>query len=708
MPIVKEQAENYPETVTGEAKDDDKILRVACERFKQCLDAESIIRAAALEDLFFFNGQQWLESILKDRADDRRPALTINKMPTFANQVINDMRQNRPAIKIRPVDTVTDPDTAEVVDGMIRAIMHNGDSKSAIDTGSFYQVVSGRGYLRIVTDYCDEKSFDQEIKLDRIENPFSVYFPIHLIKNSDYSDAPYCFVRERMSKEEFKLKYPDSKTANYAEQGAGDPNWETSDSVYLAEYFDVEQESQILYLLKDGTTTTEKPKNKALIANQRKSIKKTVKWYLMTEFDVLDRAEWPSKWIPIIPVLGQELNINGKKDYVSLIRHAKDPQRMYNYWNTSYTEQVALQPKAPWLVAEGQIENYKQTWQTANSKNHAVLVYTPTSLMGQAVPAPQRMAPPQAGNSLFQGIELAGEQLKEVTGIYDASLGSKGNETSGRAIVARQRQGDTSNFHFIDNQAGSVRHIGRILVDLIPEIYDAPRAIRVLGEDMTEKIVNIHQFHPDNKNPNKIYDLSVGKYDVVVDIGPSYETKRTETAQNLLNVIQSLPQIGQVTGDIIMRQLDFPLADEAALRIKNFINATTPGVIPPDDEAGGKPTVQEMQTIIQDLQKVTQAHQMTMQENGQLKQMIGSIQAQLKDKQDEISAKLHDTIVKSQTEIAKAQIALKQEQMRQAPKMAGAMIDNAIKLHSVGSQEFQAVNYPAINNNQGNQSPEQK
>ena len=679
------KADNYPEVVTGELSGDAKILAVAKERFKQCTDATAMIRATAIEDLFFFSGQQWLESILKDRTDDRRPCLTLNKIPTFCNQVINDMRQNRPSIKIRPVDNVTDPDTAEVVDGLVRNILSNGDSKTAFDTAAFYQVANGFGYFRVVTDYVSDDGFEQEVRIERIENPFAVYFPIHLIKNADYSDAPYCFVRTRISKEDFKLKYPDSVTANYIEQGTGDPNWDTPDSIYLAEYFSVEQEIKTLYLLIDGSTTLEKPKDKNLTVNSREVVVKNVKWYLMTEYDILDRKDWPSKWIPIIPALGQELNVNGKKEYISLVRNAKDPQRAYNYWNTAFTEQVALAPKAPFVAAEGQIEGYEKQWQSANTKNHAILLYKPVSHQGQLVGAPQRVAPPQAGNSIVEGISLASEQLKETTGIYDASLGSKGNETSGRAIVARQRQGDTSNFHFVDNMSRAIKHLGRILVDLIPQIYDTDRAIRILGEDMTERVVNIGKYHPDKDG--KLYDLSVGKYDVVVDVGPSYETKRTETAQNLLNVIQALPQIGQVMADILMRQLDFPLADEAAKRIKNYINATTPGVIPPDDEAGGEPTVEEMQGIIQDLQKVTQAHQMSMQENQQLKQLIGNMQNELKDKKDALASKLQETIIRSQTEMEKAKIDLMKEGMKQAPLHARAIVDNAQKLHLIGQPE---------------------
>ena len=326
------KAEDYPNDKIGAVNGDDKILAIAKERFSQCLNSTDIIRAEALEDVMFVNNKQWLESLLKDRADDRRPALTINKLPAFISQVTNDMRQNRPAIKIRATDNQY-KETADVIDGLVRSIIHNGDSKTAIDTAAYYQVVCGFGYIRVITRYVDDDSFDQEICLKRIDNPFAVYFPVHLCQELDFSDAPYCFIRSKMSKEEFKEKYPNSTTSSYDKQGAGDPNWMGEDYIYVAEYFEVEKSMEKLYLLSDGTTTDKKPDKKSglTVEKERDVEERKVTWRLMSEFDVLDEKEWPSKYLPIVPALGQEINENGKKSFVSLTRNSKDPQRMYNF-----------------------------------------------------------------------------------------------------------------------------------------------------------------------------------------------------------------------------------------------------------------------------------------------------------------------------------------------------------------------------------------
>jgi len=653
---------SYANQIQG-LEGDAKTLKIADIRLRDCINILDKIHREALEDLMFVDGQQWPEDILRQRNDDKRPSETINKIPPTINQVVNDMRQNKPQVKVRPIDSVTDPKTASVIDGLIRNIMTNASAKSAVDTATFYQVAAGFGYIRVLTRYIDETSFDQEAYIERIENPFSVYMPIHLINQLDFSDMPYCFIRTRMSKDEFAEAYPDSDMTSYDTAGVGEDYWIGQDFIYICEYFEKVCEYETLYQLSNNEITKDKERVKKAeeegitVKNKREVEKITIVWRKITKNEILEEQEFPGCYIPIVPVLGQELNVNGEKKWHSLTRFMKAAQRMYNYMFNAFVEIVALAPRAPFVLAQAQVEGYEDIWKTANAKNHAFLPYHPVTEDGALLPPPQRTAPPEAGNSVYQGIMIAIEQMKECSGIYDASLGAKGNESSGKAIIARQRQGDTSNFHFSDNQAQSLKQVARILVDIIPELYDMPRAIRILGEDMTDSVVSINQMHQDPSNPNKLYDMSVGKYDIMIDIGPSYETRRIETAEQLMHIMQANPQAATPLMDLIYRNLDFTYASEAADRMKKLIQTQYPGLIADDSQAVEDPEKQ-IQAMVQDMQKLMQAHQLTTQQNIQMKQMIDALQTQLKSKNDELQVKADGQVLRAQAESHKAEIDL--------------------------------------------------
>jgi hypothetical protein len=689
---------NPPSQQFENLKGDAKVLAIADQRLRFCIQGLDRIHREALEDLMFYDGQQWPEDILRQRNDDRRPSETINKIPPYVHQVVNDMRQNRPQTKIRPVDNVTDPDTASVIDGLIRSILNNGNSKNAVDTATFYQVCSGFGYIRVLTQYADEDSFDQEITVERIENPFSVYVPIDLINELDFSDMPYCFIRTRISKDDYAEKYPDEDMSSYDTAGVGEDYWIGGDFLYICEYFEKVCEYETLYLLSDGRVTKDADEVKAAkdkgitVENEREVEDVKIVWRKITRHSVLEEKEFPGHYIPVIPFLGQEINVNGEKKWLGLVRYAKAPQRMYNYSFNAWIEVMALAPRAPFVAAQAQIEGYEDYWKTANSKNYAYLPYHPVTEAGSLLPPPQRTQPPEGGQGLFRGIELAAEQLKEVTGIFDASLGSKGNEISGKAILARQRQGDVSNFHFTDNQAAAIHQMARIMIDIIPEIYDMPRAIRILGEDMTDKIVEINKIHADKDEPQSLYDMSVGKYDVVIDIGPNFETKRVETAEALMNIMRSNPQAAAPIMDLLYRNLDFTYANEAADRMKAMIQNQFPGIIQDDKNSGGKPTEQQVQAMVADMQKLMQAHQMTMQENQQMQQMIQGLQQALKSKADELQVKADGQVLRTQAEAHKANTALQQTVVQAQSDLYKHAVDTGLSI----AQQQQQQAAPAL------------
>lgn len=570
-------------------KDDEELIALAQKRFLLAQEAETNIRREGLDDLRFRAGDQWDERVRKEREDDERPCLTINKLPQFIRQITNDQRQNRPSIKVNPVDDKADIETAKIFQGIVRHIENNSNADVAYDTAFEGAATKGFGYFRIVTDFCDPNSFDQEILIKRIKNSFSVYLDPHA-QEPDSSDANWGFIFTDMSADDYSVQFKNSKLSqmtDWTSVGNQAPGWADKDSCRIAEYFyKTWKEVKIVQLnngqvLKQSELPSELPDG-VKVVQKRTTTLPAIKWVKMNGIEVLERTDWLGQWIPIIPVLGDELDVDGEKILEGVIRHAKDPQRMLNYWKSAETETIALAPRAPWLVAEGQTEGYKELWATANSKSHATLPYKPTTIAGQPVPPPQRTFGEPPVQAITNAVMQANDDIKSTTGIYDATLGNRSNENSGVAIQRRNAQSQTSNFHLIDNLSRALRHAGRIIVDLIPKVIVGPQAVRTLGDDGSVDMVKVNQLFIKDGQPTS-YNLDVGKYDVTISTGPNFATKRQESASTMMDFAKALPNAAPLISDLIARNMDWNGADEIADRLKKGL---PPGVA--DDGKDGK------------------------------------------------------------------------------------------------------------------------
>lgn len=541
------------------------------------------MRKAAEDDLEFLSGKQWPLEVQQERQLDGRPCLTVNRLPQQVQQVTNDQRQNRPSIKVAPVDSAATEEIADVIEGLVRHIEYNSNAEAAYDTGGESAARCGLGYWRLLTDFVEPKSFDQEIFIKRIRNALSVFFDPYS-QEPDGSDANWAFIVEDLSPEEYRAKYPGTKLAaqgaDWSAIGNNIPAWVRADGCRVAEYFYKEMRTETIHLLATGETVRdqdlEAQQAKASQANLDAHVVKTretqvpvVKWCTITGVEILDRTIWLGSFIPIIPVYGNELFVGGKRVLESVIRHAKDPQRMFNYWKSAATETIALAPKAPWVVAEGQIEGYEEQWATANKKNHAYLPYVPKAFGGEMAPPPQRQTLEPAVQAITQAAAGAADDIKATTGVYDPALGAQSNEVAGVAIQARANQTQISNYHFFDNMKRSMKHTGRCLVELIPKVYDSARAGRILKEDGTQKIVRLNDPYTDPETGKpQLYSLDAGRYDVTVDTGPSYATRRQEAAASMMDFSRAVPQVAQSCADLIVKNMDWPGADELAERLR--------------------------------------------------------------------------------------------------------------------------------------------
>lgn len=558
----------------------DDILTECRDRLSLATDAESDNRTEALVDLKFGNGEQWDNKIKDGRDRDERPCLTINITDAMVRRVTNALRENRPRIKFHPIGGGADVQAAKVRNGLMRHIEASSSADYAYDCAVESAVRAGWGYIRVGSKYVDERSFDQDLTIDAVRNPFTIYKdPASVMP--DGSDAAWYIVSEWMRRDEYRIKYGDRDPQGWAFGGAGDQvsDWSNKEEIRVAEYWRIARKMDTLYLLSDGDKrfADELPKERNLAAaglkvvKERRVMRKFVEWYLLSATAILDKRDWPGKWIPIVPVYGREIDLNGRVTRKGMIRDLRDPARMYNYAQTAKTETYALQPKAPWLIAEGQMEGHEAAWRDANRKPVVALPYKPVQNPdGTMAPPPERQPPPQPNAGFAEWGESTRSDFLAVAGMpNDPNADARGEVVSGLAIKRRQGLSDISHFDFADNLTRSLRHIGNIVSDLIPYFYDTKRIVRIIGDDGTPDQVTINEKTADAiKN-----DMTGGLYDTVVDTGPGYQTKREEAAEAMLELLATpLGQMtAQVAGDVVVRSLDFPDSDTIADRMAAMI-----------------------------------------------------------------------------------------------------------------------------------------
>ena len=610
------------------ADDYDPRIQEAIEFLKLANDADTMNRQEALEDLKFGGGDQWPVELQNSRNLESRPVITVNKVDNYCRQVCNQQRQQRPRIKVHAMNTHEDMVDAQTIQGIVRHIENNSNADHAYDNAFEYAVRMGWGYFRVRTDYVSEDSFEQEIYIDPIDNPFTVYFDPNSVA-PDGSDADRCLITTMMPKKEFKKLYPDAAVdggTSFTQRGTGDSQseWITKEDIRLAEYFYTVREKATLYQLSDGSSTFAEDKDffarlkmaGIVVVDKRPSYKKTIKYCKLTANDIIEEGTWAGKYIPIIPVYGRHIVIGDKRKKFGMIRYAKDPQRMYNFWQTSITEGVALAPKAKWLIAEGQDEGHESDWANANIKSFPLLRYKQTDIEGRAAPVPQRLQPepPQAG--IMAAAAGVDDDIKSIMGVFDPAQLKQGN-ISGKALNGQQQQVDLTNFDYYDNLTRSISHCGTIILDLLPKIYDTERVMRIIGDDGKPELLTINQRDSVGRVLN---DMTVGQYDVVMDTGPGYNSKRQEAVDSMMPILAADPSLMQTCGDLVFRNMDWPGADVIADRL-----AAANPLAQIDEHSEVPPQVQmqlaQAKKQVADMQQQMEAMQMMIKQRQDIEQV---------------------------------------------------------------------------------------
>ena len=592
----------HDEAAEGEGKKPDLsgVAKEALERYALAIARDRHNRDAGYEDLNFLAGFQWDTAAAQKRTKDEKPVLTINKMPAIIKQVTGEVRKNKPSITTTPGDGAASPETARVMEGMIRAIERASSANRAYIRAAEQACSFGQGHFRLALKWADNEGWDQDLEIRTIRNPLSVVWGEHEL--DDKSDAKECWVYAELTKKEFEAQYPDcapgawDKAKPVSNQAQPIPTG-ISDSVTICEYWKVEPEQFWLYRMRhiaSGADATLANPDEATLAQaaaegwvyvQRRIAERPriVMYLLASGNKVLDGPiEWPGSRIPIFTVTGEEMNLGDQVIRHGLIRHAKDSQRLFNYARSMDAETYAFSPKVPFILTTSQIKGHEHLWLHANKGNLPYLLYNDTDEEdGSALrtPKPSREPAISTNPGLMALAGTAADDIKSTTGIYDASLGNRSNETSGVAIEARDAQADTGTFVYIDNLNSTIEALGREMVYLIPKIYSEREMVRILGKDDQPEIVRLKE---------EGISLSRGKYDVIVQSGPGYASERKEAAKGLVDLIKVCPP--QFIPALIVRLAklqDWEDAGEVAAEFAQIAQMT--GLLPPPQGAGGPP-----------------------------------------------------------------------------------------------------------------------
>jgi len=639
----------------------------------------------------------------KDNAqwDDQRTyepdklKLCINKCPSEVDAIVNEMRASRPSINTDPVEG-SDVDASEVLDGLVRNTQKVSNADSAYDVAAMYQVAGGIGWIKVGLDWVPG-TFNQEPTIGTVDDFASVYID-NLSTALDGSDMRDAFiVNDEVPIKEFEREYPNAAKVDFQSC----KGWATEKTVRLAEYYYIEKETETLYQVDlAGQITVMRQKdveayNQELasalgplnILQEREEEVNKVKWCKLNGQEILEETDWLGEHIPIVPVYGKMVFNRGKRYIQSLIDVLKDPQRLLNYWESFNTETGALQPKAQWTATAEQLEGYEDMWQDANKKNYPFLLYNSHEVNGMFVPPPNRQPPPQLSPVLQSQSQIALQHIKGVTGkVYDEGQKTLGSE-SGKAILAKDRRADVASFHYMDNQSKSIRQVGKILIDLYPKIYSVGQIKRILGEDgEAESILLDEQFFK-------------GRYDVTVSVGPSYSSRRQEFVESMAQLPES---ITQVCGDIILRNMDFPGAREAADRIKK----TLPPNLTDDEQTPEQAALQQATQAIEMLKGRLGEMQKALDDKSrseEMKHQVDMLNVDIKNKEIEIKA--FEASIEAMKAKAESEGQIKPQDFAQIIQFITGLDDRVSDIYGAMELLLEADEGPPEPGNAGNEPP---
>lgn len=641
--------------------------RQAIEEFEDARDSMRDQYSKMREDLRFSDPtdpQQWDRKALELRAG--RPCLTFDRTNQFIAQVVNSGRQNKPAIHALPANSDGDIAVAEKLNGIVRHIEYVSRAGIAYDTALEYAARIGLGWIRLVPEVMRAETNEQEIRIKRIADPLSCYLEAGW-SEPDGSDAKVGFIESMIGAKAFKAQWPKAKDDSW-DKGGITSGWFDEKQVRICERFKIIEtktnrlaisfEGQQIVVSEDEYWQLRQQTGLEIPAQPFEAKTATVKWSKLSGCEVLEETDFPSRYLPLVPVIGYEIWVDGKRHLCGMTRRLMDSQRAYNYERSAFIESVAMQPKAPVMAPSEAMEGHEAAWKSLNQGNPAVLPYNHVDESGKPIPAPTRMSPPAFPAAFAQGGQIASTDMESAVGMFRANLGAPGAATSGRAKREDKVAGDTANFHYQDNLSRSIEQVGRVIVDMIPRVYDTARQARIVGEDGTHDFVQIdpEMQQAVKKQGKKVVAInpSIGAYDVRVKTGPAYTTLREEQSEQLANIMQANPGFAPVLADLWVEAQDWPGAEKARKRLA----AMLPAPIQQMEQADGEDIPPQVQAQLMQLQQELQQCQQALQQAGQV-----------------IQSKQIETKAQQQSEQQKAALEMQRAQMEHEMGLARLQVD---------------------------------
>lgn len=584
------------------------------DEYKHDVEYDRINRFEMIDDLRFAAGEQWDPVVLQQRKG--LPCLVVNTIPQFTAQLVGDWRESRKAIKVIPSDS-NDTDLGEIREDLVRSIEMQSRADRSYDHAFESMVIAGDADLKVTVEYAKDDVFDQDIFVRPIEDVLSVVWDRFSVDPTG-RDARRVFVDDRIPKDEFDRKWPNlGGGSDLLQEDKIDrvtlAGWQDEESYRVTEYWRMIERQRTLALFEGGQIYEIDDTNIDQITQEHGSpVKTRVVWCRYAQMHYCSGTrilagpyEYRLNRLPIIRMSGRIVNIAGRRVRYGLVRFMKDPSRLRNFWRSIAAEQLGYAPKAQWLATQSAIEGRQEAFRKAHLTRDPLLVVNDEAIIGQNI---QRIEPPAPQQAIFQEVAMNVQDMKDVSGIQDASLGIRSNETSGKAIMNRQHEGDIASQTYYDNADAAILEAGDVINQLIPQIYDGTRVIRLIGKDESIKFQRIN----DPMDPYSI-DLAAGMFDVALSTGTSYTTQREAAAQAMMDAVQVWPQLMEIAGDLVAKAQMWPGAEELAERLSKTVPQQ---FLSPEEQAknGGPPpvppqVVQQMQQMLQQLQ----------QENTQLK-----------------------------------------------------------------------------------------